>query len=725
MVCRREALGVAARATLLTLALCVLAPSGAHAVGRGIEMVSPVEKDADVLVSDGAALGATHQAALDGQSLAFGSSGGFARAQSSLLYGIFLARRGGEPVDWMTESLNAMQGSYVSLRLYSLFANSKDLTRTVFGSRAALAPGAVEGDGNLYIRDNRTGVVTLVVHDTSSAFRGLMDTTSGNIVYGGTSDFSRIVFQANTPLVPEAPTGVNNAYEWSFADGLRLVNYDVGPGRTVSANGGSPGRADGIAHSPNVMSQDGRRIFFTNFGDGGVYVRDNDETVPVSISRATGDDPSIAQSATFLAANTPGTRVVFSSQRKLTDDSRSGSYGNLYEYDVNSRSIRDLGEPADPANVNQARVNELLGMSASGDTVYFMAESDLAPGGVDGSMNVYVNRDGDLRHVATLDPAVNPPAQQTPSVSPDGRYLTFRTFTPLAGYDNVSSVCARNAESRCAMVFVYDAVADQTTCVSCISDGTRSRGSANVGGQASAVAPAVSGYYARAALDSAVFFDTPDGLVPQDVNNRYDVYVFRGGTPELMTQGNRNFDAKFVDASLSGDDVFFTTRQQLVSQDVDPYSDVYDWRTDGGIPSQNPPPTRDACEGLSCRNPDGGAPLLPLVTSGSALSDDLPAPTPPKVTVRIVRRQVVGPTLRLRVAVSHAGTVRVTGRGLASGVKRVSKAATVGLTVRLNRSGRSELKRGGRLRVNAKVTLKTARRGTASASVRAVLKEKR
>ncbi|HEY4276675.1 MAG TPA: hypothetical protein VGM91_00570 [Conexibacter sp.] len=699
-------------------------------------MVSPVAKDdADVLVtgvaSDGASLSATHQAAPDGQSLAFSSSGGFAGADSATLYGYFLSRRGGDPVDWRTASLNSPQGPYTSLRVYTLFANSADLTHTVFGSRVALAPGAVEGDGNLYIKNNLTGDIVLIAHDHSARFRALTDGTEGSFVYGGTSDFSRIVFTVDVPLTADAPTGVRNTYEWSASDGLRLVNYNPG-GSTVDPAGGVAGRADGLAHSPNVMSADGSRIFFTRWSDNAIFMRvDGTESVPISASQRTGDDPTVSVPGQFQAASADGTKVVFASGARLTDGSRANGYATMYMYDTTTRRLSDLGAPNDPSNLNEARAEVLLGMSQSGDYVYFAAQGDIAPGGVEGQRNIYVNHDGVLSHVATLDVTADQPAQQAPSVSPDGRYFAFLSVTPLPGYDNVSPACLANrSDSRCGMVFVYDALRQDVTCVSCIADGTQGRGTAIVGGQAGSVAPVASDYYARAAIDSGVFFDTPDALVPGDTNNRYDVYEYSDGAVELISPGDRNFEAHFVDTGESGGDVFFSTRQQLVSQDVDGNTDVYDARVGGGIGSQNPPSQRDACTGVDCRTLGPANPMLPNVVTGSTFdarqpNDDTKQPRTAPGAARVTRRRLGANGLVVWVKVPAAGSVRVAARLLSPTRIAARKPGTIRVLVRFNRAGTRALKRRHRINVKAKVTYKPATGASSIRTVSASLRTKR
>ena len=70
------------------------------------------------------------------------------------------------------------------------------------------------------------------------------------------------------------------------------------------------------------------------------------------------------------------------------------------------------------------------------------------------------------------------------------------------------------------------------------------------------------------------------------------------------------------DASASGNDVFFFTRQALVGQDQDENDDLYDARVEGGIAAQNPPPPVD-CTEEGCLGPVDPFPVLEAPASAT------------------------------------------------------------------------------------------------------------
>ena len=94
-------------------------------------------------------------------------------------------------------------------------------------------------------------------------------------------------------------------------------------------------------------------------------------------------------------------------------------------------------------------------------------------------------------------------------------------------------------------------------------------------------------YQPRYLSDSGrLFFDSPDALVPADQNGKEDVYqyepqgvgscTFSGGCIGLISSGSSSQESTFLDASESGNDVFFMTSTQLVPADTDNAFDVYD-----------------------------------------------------------------------------------------------------------------------------------------------------
>jgi hypothetical protein len=99
--------------------------------------------------------------------------------------------------------------------------------------------------------------------------------------------------------------------------------------------------------------------------------------------------------------------------------------------------------------------------------------------------------------------------------------------------------------------------------------------------------------------EGSVFFNSPDALVPQDVNGQQDVYEYREGLVQLISSGTSSEPSTLLDASADGTDVFFTTSQRLLRSDASDGLAIYDARRQGGLPEPVVPPE---CGSSGCRN---------------------------------------------------------------------------------------------------------------------------
>jgi DNA-binding beta-propeller fold protein YncE len=331
-----------------------------------------------------------------------------------------------------------------------------------------------------------------------------------------------------------------------------------------------------------------------------------------------------------------------------------------------SCSLTDLtpSEGSNSANVQ----GDALGASEDGSALYFVADGTLGGvGGERGTCtnpeatqapgtrcNLYLLRDGHSpRLVASLSGAdakdwTQFQQEQPTRVSPDGHWLTFMSQRSLTGYDNTDAV----SERQDAEVFLYDSTgAGRLSCASCNPTGARPIGveyeSLTASG-GSDVLPTTRGqwegeewvaalppetkafasrkpsYQPRYLNDSGrLYFNGLDALVPQDTNATGDVYQFEpagvgscsisvptyspvsGGCDDLISSGTSPENSAFIDASKSGNDVFFFTGSRLRPEDVDSRRDVYDAHVcSAEVPClPEPPPAPPACEGDACQLP--------------------------------------------------------------------------------------------------------------------------
>jgi hypothetical protein len=152
-----------------------------------------------------------------------------------------------------------------------------------------------------------------------------------------------------------------------------------------------------------------------------------------------------------------------------------------------------------------------------------------------------------------------------------------------------------------------------------------------------------------------VFFETPDALVPGDVNSNdepscsplaaggvtrgCDVYEWEmdgegscastaqdDGCLSLISSGSANEQSYFGDASANGDDVFFFTRQALTPSDEDTAIDVYDAHecVKGEACEEAAVVTPAECGAEGCVPGYTAPPLTGMVSGSSGGSGNLP-----------------------------------------------------------------------------------------------------
>ncbi len=508
---------------------------------------------------------------------------------------------------------------------------------------------------------------------------------------GASADFRHVLFESTASLVPGAPEGRQNLYESVEEDGAWHVKMaGVLPDGKIAeeSTAGSGSNSNGVTnHVANAISQGGERVVFQALSDEGqqpaesgqagmmeVYERLNGtETVELS-KPAPGATPAntAAQPAMFWGASTDGKHVFFTSQAELTTQSYTGApvcnpeeevftgcsdRGDLYEYDLETETLKDLTVDTNlPADTEEgASVQGVVGTSADGAYVYFVAKGQLVPGkGVDGGYNLYVVHDGGApAFIATLNEAdANDWAEREVRLesylTPSGRHLAFTSVNPLAstnfpsGYDNVNEGTG-SAERE---VYEYAAATESVVCVSCDPSGAPPIGAGLLGsvgrGEGNGGRGASSAFHQARVVSSnggRVFFTSRDPLVPSlKGNTAAKLYEYeqegegtcetKGGCVYLLSSPSSPDIAYFVDADSTGDNVFLATLGQLTPSDADQLYDVYDSRVDGGLQS---PATAVPCSG-SCRT--AGEPLSTTspLSGASGASGNLRAATRPTET---------------------------------------------------------------------------------------------
>ncbi len=712
---------------LCGVAVC-LAPAAAEGNSdrRHFEMVSPAEKAGNDVGSESG----TIQAATSGERVVYLSATPFPGAQGSGMGNQYLGSRSTR--GWTAESLTPRQdpnaGAGTIGAKYDAFTG--ELTAGVLQALApVLVPGALDGPfmSNRYLRTfaDPAGVYRLItVPPPSTPFS--MTTDFG----GAGSDLTRVFFESTTPFTADAPLDSQpQAYVWS-ASGLRYVG--VLPDGSASGEGSWIGRGAGIpaglyTSAMRSVAADGSSAVVSTgvsgiLSDAHLYLwNDGRPSLDVSRSRAAGA-PVGSGRGRFEIASSDHRRVFFTSGERLTDDATATlAAPDLYLYERDGDDLTDL-TVADAAG---AGVLGVLGASDDGSRVYFAATGALAAGGVSGASNLYLWTAGSgIRYITELPEDGNwdwlrAARRKSSRVSASGERLMFTSAQRLTASDNAGL----------AQVYVFDVDAG-LSCASCRQDGLPSRAAATAI-TSPAAAQLLTGYLPRAfSLDGRrAFFNTAEDLVDEDTDGRVDVYEFDvdTGSVDLISKGTPNFDARFGDASASGDDVFFTTRQRLSGWDRDENLDLYAARFAGSPLPEPPPAIEEGCEGAPCQGPVTARPPRDVPGSavfagpGDANGDPVTTrlPTFAVTSISQAQRRRIARTgeLTLTVRVSDAGRVVATVRGrvgtrtrtVASATRTALGGSVVKVPLRLSRGARAQLRRRGALRLDVRVRYSAAR----------------
>jgi hypothetical protein len=480
------------------------------------------------------------------------------------------------------------------------------------------------------------------------------------IVLAGTPDLGHILVGSPVRLTGEAvdylPHEINravgNLYEWS-GSGLRLVNI-LPSGKTDKSDSAQlAGERGANGQIGRAVSSDGRRVAWTvgsryqSEGSestfSGLYVRDMVEEKTVHVGGI---------GAYYQTMSRDGSRVFFLEK------------GDLYVYEAGTPI--DLTANHGPGESSAGAQEIVSDVSEDGSYDYFVAKGVLSSGAnamkekaVSGADNLYLlhNEGGVWKgpkfiarlagedekswsfHAGSGEPELT---NVTSRVSPDGRFLAFMSSRSLTGYDNVDL----NPEAKGARdeeVFLYHAPEDLATesgsliCASCDPSGARPHGVLSGSGKPLLVEPSgnpawpghwlagnLPGRILYGAADTVyqprylseggrLFFNSPIALVPQDTNGLEDVYQYEpagaggcgrvGGCVDLISSGQSAFESAFMDASESGEDVFFLSLYNLTAADKDNGFDVWDAHVcSASSPCLTPPVSRPPCSsGDSCK----------------------------------------------------------------------------------------------------------------------------
>jgi hypothetical protein len=650
IVCARS--GVVA--CVMALLFFVL-PGSSVGASRVYELVSPLEKNGSVAGANNEGKQAYTVAEADGDGVVFGGLGAVGETSSGLdLFTV--ARRGasgwgdraavprGEgaenvfkdgPADFaVSADLSLVSftapGSFAvgdpdnALASESLYESREDASAQWAGQPLLVAPDPVLGNG-----------LTTGVHLGRMQIAGPPVETEG---------VSTLYFGYYGTLLPEdAPRaeiqseqgGANKSEReeiWGFYEsrGGALIDAGMRPDGTFSPFGAFPAAIEDVAHGEkmfpadydNEVTGDGTRAFFVSPRPGvgapadeppELYVHESpiggvERSVLVSRSELPGSEnspapdgptilvhPDINRTGSYAFASGDGLRVVFASVDRLTGDAPATGGVREYLFDL-ARYEADVAAGASTAS----SLRYLPGVSGpvlawSEDDTRFVFYNTV-------SEELDLWSEGTVSTVARI-PRPRPIEETEVNavrLVADGNVVVFQSNGLVPG-DNTGGF---------SQVYRFDVTGGSLSCVSCPPVGVAPSGDAqlseddNDGQRRSVDDRGVSGD------GGMVFFDTPDPLVPQDVNGRRDVYQWTAGSGvSLVSSGTGSNDSYFLDNGVSGEDVFFSTSDELAAGDTDGGYDVYDAREGGGFPvAAVPVECVPGCQGPASAAPVFGVP---------------------------------------------------------------------------------------------------------------------
>ncbi len=477
---------------------------------------------------------------------------------------------------------------------------------------------------------------------------------------------------------------------------------------------------------------------------------------------------------------TPSSSAGSEAQTTCDTSATDGKYGegcDLYEFRLadaagGEGTLTDLSADleAQTGDTKGANVRGVVGISGDGSSVYFSTSGQLVPGKgnteaqnetpypqLDEELrldeaNVYVSRDaGAPRYVASIRRAEAGGGAPTEAldailaagghgmqylvarVSSDGEYLLLASDLSLTGYDNLDVQTGEPDPE----LFEYRQSTETLTCVSCDPTGQPPD-------QPSAQSPFSNGgpflevhtsSIPRNLLDDGrVFFDSATPLTSTAAREAVNAYVWApqgfegcaagGGCVSILDTTVGRFDTYVVGASEDGENVYISTAARLAPEDGDGSRDLYDVRVDGGKLYLPPTP---GCEedGLPCQPAEATEPLGNTRASEAGIASGNPLPVPGPQTgvegyaagaVTVARHSTRGTTLTVLLKAPGAGTLRVSGPGLKTLTRSLTKPGDYTLTLSLSARAAAALHHNKRLKVKVQVRFNPTGGPTSSSS---------
>ena len=550
---------------------------------------------------------------------------------------------------------------------------SSDGTKVFFESPPTFAGGSGGSEGvgpaHLYMRDLANSTTTQLDANPSA---------SGQAVYEGASQSGSLVFFTSNEGLAGDSNGDNELYEFN------TTNSQIGPAGPMSAiplsDGGNPS-TDGNVVGVTAISNDGSHVYFVAQG------------VLASNTGANGATATPGALNFYVVDTTTGaTTFIATLGSGVTNDSRDQN-ALAGEPDIDRAAIPT---PDGKVLVFESTAN-LTGQNPSGPTTTLTATASSG----DTTITVASTKGMVAGRPIEIEDAILPERATIASVV-DSTHLKLASelFYSLSAGDSVVQLPPFE-------VYRYP-TGGSLTCVSCPPKHVIPTGSAGLGASGGGTYFPPGEGVPMSSDGSRIFFDSPDALVKGVITSppipiglfgglafATHVYEWENGRLSVISDGQSTTGSFLGSTTPSGNDVFFTTEDQLVPKDKDGWDDIYDARVGGGFQTGvagglSAPASSVAPTGFSSV-PAGPTPIQPnAATAPFAVS-----------SISAAQRRRLAKTGRLTLTMHLSGPGKVAAvastvsKGAAEIVAKhsfsVGRASEVELTLRLSQAARKAL----------------------------------
>jgi NHL repeat len=365
-----------------------------------------------------------------------------------------------------------------------------------------------------------------------------------------------------------------------------------------------------------IATTDASRIYFEAVPNGepcsaklALYVR-NLETEETTLI----DPGAFGKEPLLIRSNADGHSVAFTTASQL-DPADGNTDVDVYRWDEDPAPAGTYTcltcAVAEAKVMTGPQVGKVL-VSDDFSHVYFESESQLLPGqGKQGDVNIYAASGGEISFVGDPDSNNGVLRIRAAQLSSDGNVLTFESggsHLQLTADQLDEGNCLRlngplEEHGDCIELFRYEDSNGSLECLSCKQGGLTTR-------RVQTPANSLESFQVSADGRTTVFA-TGERLLPADINGSFDLYEWRDGALQLITDGETVFPKGLaapspVGVSDDGRNVFFTVADPgLTGFELDGLASLYDARIGGGF---KPPSPQAHCSEESCQGPLEAAP---------------------------------------------------------------------------------------------------------------------